>query len=107
VWKLDRIGRSTKHLIDLMSQFVEKGIHFVSLKESVDTSTPTGKLVSTIFAALAEFESRGLPLPVPIVTPVDATSIRTFCRGPFACGFVNAENGCEQNVIRAESGWRR
>ncbi|MCL6633722.1 MAG: recombinase family protein [Alicyclobacillus herbarius] len=56
VWKLDRIGRSTKHLIDLISGFGEKDIHFVSLKESIDTSTATGKLVFTIFAALAEFE---------------------------------------------------
>lgn len=43
MWKIDRTGRSTKHLIDLVSEFGEKSIHFVSLKESIDTSTPTGK----------------------------------------------------------------
>jgi DNA invertase Pin-like site-specific DNA recombinase len=56
VWKLDRIGRSFKHLVDLINYFGDNGIHFVSLKESIDTSTATGKLVFTIFAGLAEFE---------------------------------------------------
>jgi DNA invertase Pin-like site-specific DNA recombinase len=55
-WKLDRIGRSFKHLVDLIMGFQKKGIHFVSMKESIDTSTATGKLVFTIFAGLAEFE---------------------------------------------------
>ena len=50
VWKLDRIGRSTKHLVDLINEFGEKGINFVSLKDGIDTSTATGKLVFTIFA---------------------------------------------------------
>ena len=52
---LDRIGRSTKHLVDF-NEFGEKGINFVSLKDGIDTSTATGKLVFTIFAGLAEFE---------------------------------------------------
>lgn len=56
VWKLDRIGRSTKHLVDIVNEFGEQGIHFVSLKDGIDTSTATGKLVFTIFAGLAEFE---------------------------------------------------
>lgn len=56
VWKLDRIGRSFKHLVDIVSYFNENGINFVSLKEHIDTTTATGKLVFTIFAGLAEFE---------------------------------------------------
>ena len=56
VWKLDRIGRSSKHLVELMNHFQDQGINFVSLKDSIDTSTATGKLVFTIFAGLAEFE---------------------------------------------------
>jgi DNA invertase Pin-like site-specific DNA recombinase len=56
VWKLDRIGRSMKDLIDIVNGFQEKGIHFVSLKENIDTSNATGKLIFNIFASLAEFE---------------------------------------------------
>lgn len=56
VWKLDRIGRSFKHLIDLVNHFGDNGIQFVSLKENIDTTTATGKLIFAIFAGLAEFE---------------------------------------------------
>ncbi|MGV8167503.1 MAG: recombinase family protein [Alkaliphilus sp.] len=56
VWKLDRIGRSTKHLVDLMTFFEEKKVNFVSLNENFDTSTATGKLVFNIFSSLAQFE---------------------------------------------------
>ena len=56
VWKLDRIGRSMKHLIELIDDFKNKGIGFVSLKENIDTTTATGKLIFRIFASLAEFE---------------------------------------------------
>ncbi|MFC4387949.1 recombinase family protein [Gracilibacillus marinus] len=56
VWKLDRLGRSLKHLIDLVNDLNERGIHFKSLQESIDTSTSGGKLVFHVFGALAEFE---------------------------------------------------
>jgi len=56
IWKLDRLGRSLKHLIDLVSAFDSQGVGLVSLKENIDTTTATGKLVFNIFAALAEFE---------------------------------------------------
>ena len=56
VWKLDRIGRSTKHLVDMMTFFEEKKVNFVSLNENFDTSTATGKLVFNIFSSLAQFE---------------------------------------------------
>ncbi|WP_036405296.1 recombinase family protein [Microbispora rosea] len=56
VWKLDRLGRSMQHLIDTVEMLRERGVHFRSLTEGIDTSTPTGKLVFHIFAALAEFE---------------------------------------------------
>ena len=56
VWKLDRLGRTLKHLIELVATFNKKGIGFKSLKETIDTTTSTGKLVFHIFAALAEFE---------------------------------------------------
>ena len=56
VWKLDRLGRSLKDLIDLVSSFKEKGVQFVSIKDSIDTGTPTGRFTFNIFASLAEFE---------------------------------------------------
>jgi DNA invertase Pin-like site-specific DNA recombinase len=56
VWKLDRAGRSLKHLIELVEDLDGNGVGFISLKENIDTTTSTGKLVFHIFAALAEFE---------------------------------------------------
>ena len=56
VWRLDRLGRSLKHLIELMGELEGQGIGFQSVTEAIDTTTPGGKLVFHIFAALAEFE---------------------------------------------------
>ena len=56
VWKLDRLGRSLKELIALMSRLATKKVHFKSLNENIDTSTPTGQLTFHLFCALAEFE---------------------------------------------------
>lgn len=56
VWRLDRLGRSLKHLIELMNELEEQGIGFKSVTEAIDTTTPGGKLVFHIFGALAEFE---------------------------------------------------
>src|SRR5215212_5969261 len=56
VWRLDRLGRSLRHLIDTVNDLQERGIGFKSLQESIDTTTSSGKLVFHIFGALAEFE---------------------------------------------------
>ena len=56
VWKLDRLGRSLKHLIQVMQLLDERGVYFRSVQESLDTSTPGGKLIFHVFGALAEFE---------------------------------------------------
>lgn len=56
VWRLDRLGRSLKHLIEVISLFEERKIGFSSLQESIDTTTSGGKLIFHIFGALAEFE---------------------------------------------------
>lgn len=56
VWKLDRLGRSLKHLIELVQLFHDRGIGFKSLQENIDTTTASGKLFLHIFGALAEFE---------------------------------------------------
>jgi DNA invertase Pin-like site-specific DNA recombinase len=56
VWRLDRLGRSLKDLIELINQLEDNGVAFQSLQEAIDTSTSGGKLVFHIFGALAEFE---------------------------------------------------
>jgi len=56
VWRLDRLGRSLRHLIDTVTSLQEKGIGFKSLTESIDTTTSGGRLVFNIFGSLAEFE---------------------------------------------------
>ena len=56
VWRLDRLGRSLKHLIQLIEDLAEKEVGFSSLTEGLDTTTSGGKLVLQIFGALAEFE---------------------------------------------------
>ena len=56
VWKLDRLGRSLRHLVDTVAALADRGVGFRSLQEQVDTTTPGGKLVFHVFAALAEFE---------------------------------------------------
>lgn len=57
VIKLDRIGRNTKHLIELSETFEEMGVDFISLGDSIDTSTATGKMMFTVLAAIAQFEA--------------------------------------------------
>jgi len=56
VWRLDRLGRTLKQLIELINDFNAKDIGFMSIQEHIDTTTSGGKLVFHIFGALAEFE---------------------------------------------------
>ncbi|QRR00114.1 recombinase family protein [Dyadobacter sandarakinus] len=56
VWKLDRLGRSLKELITLITDFQEKEVGFKSLNDAIDTTTAQGRLIFNIFASLAEFE---------------------------------------------------
>src|SRR5947209_13411027 len=56
VWRLDRLGRSLRHLIDTLTDLDQRGIGFKSLTENVDTTTPGGRLIFHIFGSLAEFE---------------------------------------------------
>jgi DNA invertase Pin-like site-specific DNA recombinase len=56
VWRLDRLGRSLKHLITTITSLQERQIGFKSLTEHIDTTTSGGKLIFHIFGALAEFE---------------------------------------------------
>jgi DNA invertase Pin-like site-specific DNA recombinase len=56
VWRLDRLGRSLKHLIEVITELDGQGIGFKSVQESLDTTTPGGRLVFHVFGALAQFE---------------------------------------------------
>jgi len=56
VWRLDRLGRSLRHLIDTITKLHDRGVGFKSLQENIDTTTSGGKLIFHIFGSLAEFE---------------------------------------------------
>lgn len=56
VWKLDRLGRSLPHLLDIVASLRERGVAFRSLTEGMDTETPHGELLFQIFGALAQYE---------------------------------------------------
>jgi DNA invertase Pin-like site-specific DNA recombinase len=56
VWKLDRLNRSFKALIDALQEFSSLGIDFISMTQAIDTTTPSGKLFFHMLAAFAEFE---------------------------------------------------
>ncbi|HEM6617789.1 TPA: recombinase family protein [Yersinia enterocolitica] len=56
VWKLDRLGRSVRHLIALIEELKNRGVHFRSLTDSIDTSTAMGRFFFHVMSALAEME---------------------------------------------------
>ncbi|MFB9085949.1 recombinase family protein [Erwinia tracheiphila] len=56
VWKLDRLGRSLPHLLDIINQLRNKNVQFRSLTEGMDTTTPSGELLFHLFGALAQYE---------------------------------------------------
>ncbi|OGJ97379.1 MAG: resolvase [Candidatus Raymondbacteria bacterium RIFOXYC2_FULL_50_21] len=56
IWKLDRLGRSLRHLIDVVKSLNDRGIGLKSLQENIDTTTSGGKLIFHMFGSLAEFE---------------------------------------------------
>ena len=58
VWRLDRLGRSLKHLLQLIEEFKNKDVKFISLTEGFDTSTPQGELFFSIAGAFAQFERK-------------------------------------------------
>jgi DNA invertase Pin-like site-specific DNA recombinase len=56
VWKIDRFGRSLKHLVNALADLAAYGVAFVSLRDNLDLSTPSGRLMFQIIGAMAEFE---------------------------------------------------
>lgn len=112
VYRFDRFARSMKQLVNALEEFESLGIQFVSLHENVDTTTPQGRLVFGIFAAIAEFErhltrdrvlsglaharAKGKRLGRP-TTPVDVTRIATMREG----GHTWDEIAADQRISRA------
>ena len=60
VESISRIARNTRDLLSIISELSEKGVEFVSLKESIDTATPQGRFMLTVFGALAELERENI-----------------------------------------------
>jgi putative DNA-invertase from lambdoid prophage Rac len=60
VWKLDRWGRSTRDLLNTIRDLDKAGVAFISLKDGVDLSTSSGRLLFTVLSAIAEFEADGI-----------------------------------------------
>lgn len=56
VWKVDRLGRSLRHLVNTISELEAVGVAFISLKDSLDFSTPAGRLMFNVIAAMGQFE---------------------------------------------------
>lgn len=56
VWKLDRLGRSVKHLVDLVGALAKQGVQFKSLTDAIDTGTPSGRFFFHVMASLAQME---------------------------------------------------
>jgi DNA invertase Pin-like site-specific DNA recombinase len=56
VWRVDRFSRSLSHLVRSLDEFRDMGIDFISFKENMDTTTPTGKLMFSLISSFAEFE---------------------------------------------------
>ena len=69
VYRYDRFARSLRQLVNALCDFDALGIHFVSLHEGVDTSTPNGRLVFGIFASIAEFERELIRSRVHLESP--------------------------------------
>lgn len=60
VESISRIARNTRDLLTIVAEFVDKGVEFVSLKENIDTTTPQGRFVLTLFGAMAELERESI-----------------------------------------------
>jgi DNA invertase Pin-like site-specific DNA recombinase len=56
VWKLDQLGRSVKHLVDMVGELHKQGVQFMSLTDAIDTGTPSGRFFFHVMASLAQME---------------------------------------------------
>jgi DNA invertase Pin-like site-specific DNA recombinase len=66
IWKLDRLGRSLRHLVELASTLLEQDVGLKSLNDPIDTTTPQGRLAFNLFASLADYAERGVMHSAPL-----------------------------------------
>ena len=84
IWRLDRLGRTVKQVLAMAENFKHKGIHFVSLHETIDTSTPTGKFIFEVFCALAQMERDVISERTIVGMTIAKESGRSMGRRPIA-----------------------
>jgi DNA invertase Pin-like site-specific DNA recombinase len=120
-WKLDRVGRSLRHLVNLLAELEARGIGFVALRDNVDLTTPAGRLMFQIIGAMAEFEraliqervraglrlakQRGKQLGRPKVK-VDAARIASFRDSGLSRRAIQRETGIGATTLRRVAGSR-
>jgi len=97
VWRFDRFARSTRHLLAALDEFRQVGVDFISIRESVDTSTSVGKMVFTLIAAISEFEK------ALIVERVNAGGARAKAAGKH-CGRPRVEMDVRPALALAREG---
>jgi DNA invertase Pin-like site-specific DNA recombinase len=120
VESISRFARNTRDLLELVEKLTQKGVEFVSLKEHIDTTTPTGRFTLTIFAAIAELErectlqrqaegiaaakARGIHLGRPPKKPSEnfAEIIRQWERG-----VINLEEALKQTGLKKSTFYNR
>jgi DNA invertase Pin-like site-specific DNA recombinase len=120
VESISRFARNTRDLLDLVEKLNAKGVEFVSLKEKIDTTTPTGKFMLTVFGAVAELErgyilqrqregiiaakARGVRFGRPIKKPPDnfAATVKMWERGKLLF-----EDALEQTGLKESTFYRR
>jgi len=94
VWKLDRLARSMKQLIETVEDLDKRGIGFRSITEAIDTTTPGGKLVFHIFGALAEFERS-------IIRERTKAGLKAARRGQASCPLRRRSGGGARHAQRS------
>ena len=102
-WRLDRLGRSLKHLVTLLDELQLLGIAFVSLAEGIDATTPAGKLQMHILAAIAEFERARIAERVRAGLAHTRAQSRRLGRRPHALTPADLERTAHLSVRQAAS----